>query len=380
MEDFNTGFTDLSYFNIVKTIVEEVYGRDFDLHKLEFNFHVDNRVNACADYDKRGDYDFLKINTGTIIEIVARMKTAFAQRNILCNFGNANGEKNVIYTGKHIFKDNKHELIFSAQDTIVNPCRENLSFFAALIAIRFVFTHEVGHIVNGHTRLMYDMYMNSKIFMSKEISNNNVQYCLDRRTLEMDADAFAATSSIDNILTLFNQNNAGLEDMQISSIEDLLELWGFSIACVFLMFELGGKTNYDLNSYYLPNDARYLLAIDAARQTLLSYIRNKVISYTVDVKIYDSAVTKGLIEAEKFFRLFSEDLTLSESLVNNKEKFVSFSNEVNDNWNNKLRLHLTQYSRTVLFSEKETEQAIIDMKKKEEAKISLKKMACFKLS
>ena len=93
----------------------------------------------------------------------------------------------------------------------------------------------------------------------------------------------------------------------------------------------------------------------------------------MDVKIYDSAVTKGLIEAEKLFRLFSKDLTLSESLVNNKEKFVFFSNEVNDNWNNKLRLHLKQYSRTILFSEKETEQAIIDMKKKE-AKISVKKI------
>ena len=139
------------------------------------------------------------------------------------------------------------------------------------------------------------------------------------------------------------------------------------------MFESGDKTNYDLNSYYLPNDARYLLAIDAARQTLLCYNRNGVISYTVDVKIYDSAVTKGLIEAEKLFRLFSKDLTLSESLVNNKEKFVFFSNEVNDNWNNKLRLHLKQYSRTILFSEKETEQAIIDMKKKE-AKISVKKI------
>lgn len=373
MEDFNSGFTDLSYFNIVKTIVEGVYERDFDLHKLEFNFHVDDSVNACADYDKRGDYDLLKINTGTIIEIVAWMKTAFAQRNILCNLGNANEEKNVIYTGKYIFKDNKHELIFCAQDTIVNPCREKLSLYAALIAIRFVFTHEVGHIVNGHTRLMYDMYMNSKIFMRKEKSNNNVQYCLDRRTLEMDADAFAATSSIDNILTLYNENNAGLEDMQIFSIEDLFELWGFSIACVFLMFELGGKTNYDWNSYYLPNDARYLLAIDAARQTLLNYIRINIISYAVDVKIYNSAVTKGLIEAEKLFRLFSEDLTLSESLVNNKEKFVISSNEVNNNWN-KLRLRLSQYSRTVLFSEKETEQAIKDMKKKEEIKDFIKKI------
>ena len=89
--------------------------------------------------------------------------------------------------------------------------------------------------------------------------------------------------------------------MQIYSIENLLELWGFSIACVFLLFELNCRTNYDLKSYYLPNSARYILAIDAARQTLLSYKRNKVISYTIDVEMYDKAVTKGLIEAEKLF-------------------------------------------------------------------------------
>ena len=374
MKDFNTGFTDKSYFNLIKSIVEGIYKSNYDLKKLEFNFHDDSSVNACADYDEKGDYDFLTINTGTIAEIVAKIKTAFAQRNILCNFGSANEEKNAIYTGEHIFRNNKHEIVFSTHDAIVDPCREKLSFYVALLAIRFIFAHEVGHIVNGHTRLMNDLYMNSKIYMRMEKSNNVVQYCLDRRTLEMDADAAAATNSIDNILMIYDQEKKGLEDMQIFSIEDLLELWGFSVVCVFLIFESGCKTSYDSKSYYLPNDARYILAIDAARQTLLSYNRNKLMSYTVDVNNYDNAVVKGLIEAEKLFQLFSEDLTFSKSFMKNCDKFMFFSNEVNNNWDNNLRLRLEQYSRTVLFSEEETEQAIIDMKKKEEAMFSLKKI------
>ena len=366
MKDFNTGFTNKSYFHIIKSIVEGIYERNFDIRKFDFNFRDDSSINACADYDKQGNYDILKIITGTIIEIVALMKTAFAQRNILSNFGNANEEKNAIYTGEYVYRNNKHELIFRTQNTIVDSCREQLSFYVALMAIRFVFTHEVGHIVNGHTRLMNDLYMNSKIYMRMEKSNNIMQYCLDRRTLEMDADAAAATSSIDNILILYEQDKAGLEDMQIYSIENLLELWGFSIACVFLLFELNCRTNYDLKSYYLPNSARYILAIDAARQTLLSYKRNKVISYTIDVEMYDKAVTKGLIEAEKLFLLYSDDLTLSKDLFSNCEKFETFSKEVNENWDKNLRERLKKYSRTVLFSEEETEQAVIDMKIKEE--------------
>lgn len=373
MEDFNTGFTDKSYFNIVKTMVEGIYERNFDLKKLEFNFRDDSRVNACADYDKKSDYDCLTINTGTIIEIVALIKTAFAQRNILCRFGNSNRERNAIYTGEHIFRNNKHELIFRTQDAIVDSCREKLSFYVAMLAIRFIFAHEVGHIVNGHTRLMDDLYMNSKIYMRMEKSNNVFQYCLDRRTLEMDADAVAATYSIDNILMLYEKGKKDLEDMQIFSIEDLFELWGFSVACVFLKFELDLKSSYNSNSYYLPNDARYLLAIDAARQTLLSYIRNEIISYTVDVEKYDSAVTNGLLEAEKFFRLYNGDLSLTASLINNRDKFELFSEEVNNNWDNNLRSRLEQYSRTVLFSEEETEQAVKDMKKKERVSFWLKK-------
>lgn len=377
MEYFNTGFTDKSYFNIVKTMIEGIYGGNFDLKKLKFNFYISSDMNACTSYNKKGDYDSLEINTGAIIEIVALIKTAFAQRNILCKFGNSNEERNAICTGEYIFRNNKHELIFNMHDDIVDSCRKTLSFYVALLAIRFIFTHEVGHITNGHTRLMYDLYMNSKIYMRREKSNNNFQYCLDRRTLEMDADATAATYSIDNILMLYEKEKKNLEDMQISGIENLFELWGFSVACIFLKFELDSKTSYNPKSYYLPNDARYLLTINAAKQTLLSYSRNKLISYTVDVEQYDRAVRNSLLEAEKFFRLYDNDLSFTKSLINNHEKFKFFSEEINNNWDNNLRSRLKKYSKTVLFSEKETEQAIKDMKRKEEAKLRLKKIPKF---
>ena len=39
---------------------------------------------------------------------------------------------------------------------------------------------------------------------------------------------------------------------------------------------------------------------------------------------------------------------------------------MNENWDKNLRERLKKYSRTVLFSEEETEQAVIDMKITEE--------------
>lgn len=365
MQYFSTDFTDRSYFNIVKTIVEGIYAHNFDLKNFQFYFCADNEVNAKAHYDKENNYDFLTLNTGTIIEIVTLLKTAFAQKNILRKFGKPDKEQNMIYKGKYIFENNKHELIFSARNTIIDPCREELSLYAALLALRFISTHEIGHIVNGHTRLLNTLYANSKIHMRMEQENNNRQYCLDIMTLEMDADETAATHSIDNILMLYEKEQKNLKEMQIFSIEDLFELWGFSIACIFLRFESMSKTSYTLESCYLPNEARYLLTIDAARQTLLSYIRNKLISYTVDVETYNKAVTNGLLEAEKFFQLYGGDLAFTKSLPNNHGKFNLFFKVVNDNWDKKMRPFLKQYSnnRIVLFSEEETERAIKDMKK-----------------
>ena len=46
MKDFNTGFTNKSYFHIIKSIVEGVYERNFDIRKFDFNFRV-NKLLSC---------------------------------------------------------------------------------------------------------------------------------------------------------------------------------------------------------------------------------------------------------------------------------------------------------------------------------------------
>ena len=79
--------------------------------------------------------------------------------------------------------------------------------------IRYIYGHELGHILNGHTSYISNLYAVPKLEMicKKLLSNFSEklqeQYALDRRTLEMDADSFAASMSIDNIIMLYIQQN-----------------------------------------------------------------------------------------------------------------------------------------------------------------------------
>lgn len=371
MREFNSGFTERSYYNIVKLFVEGIYGNSFGLDKFEFNFRDDNEVNAHAEY--KNGYDFLSINTGTITEMFALVKTAFAQNDILCEFGNASNEKNSKYIGEHVFEDRKYQIRFKTSFPIMDPCREQLSTFVALMTIRFIVGHEIGHIVNGHTRLLDELYMNSKICMRFEKNNDVVQYCLDRRTLEMDADAATATYTMDHILRLYEQKER-IKELHINSIEELFKLFGFSIACVFMRFELDAPIGYEAKSLYLPNNARYVMVIDAAKQTMLSYVRNNIIPYPVDEQIYDKAVGYGLMEAEKIFSKYGYKMLFIEKLCNDSKEFQRFKDEVDNNWENNIYSQLQKYTRTVLYSEEKTEQAVKDMKKKQDGPFGIKKL------
>lgn len=85
----------------------------------------------------------------------------------------------------------------------------SLASLLNIFVARFILTHELGHLLNGHCG-----YINAK-------RNNSVQYIpmfykdtdgitsiispLDSRTLEMDADAFAATDNFRNLVLLYNK-------------------------------------------------------------------------------------------------------------------------------------------------------------------------------
>ncbi|MBY5319187.1 hypothetical protein [Rhizobium leguminosarum] len=71
------------------------------------------------------------------------------------------------------------------------PLRGRLANFMTQIALDYVFMHELGHIWNGHTSLMKERY-GLGIVEEIERDNNLPVSAIDRQTIEMDADCFAA--------------------------------------------------------------------------------------------------------------------------------------------------------------------------------------------
>ena len=63
-----------------------------------------------------------------------------------------------------------------------------------------------------------------------------------------------------------------------------------------------------------------------------------------------------------------------EKLCNDSKEFQRFKDEVDNNWENNIYSQLQKYTRTVLYSEEKTEQAVKDMKKKQDGPFGIKKL------
>lgn len=86
-----------------------------------------------------------------------------------------------------------------------DPCRENVGYMIACLAVHFVVYHEVGHHMKGHVKKLKEKY---NLFYSETpytwISN---EYLEERKQMELEADMYAV-------------------DMLIEKIDSLMECWG----------------------------------------------------------------------------------------------------------------------------------------------------------
>lgn len=86
-----------------------------------------------------------------------------------------------------------------------DPCRENVGYMIACLAIHFIVYHEVGHHKKGHVKRLKEKY---NLFYSEApytwISD---EYLEDRKKMELEADIYAV-------------------DMLIEKVDSLMECWG----------------------------------------------------------------------------------------------------------------------------------------------------------
>lgn len=218
---------------------------------------------------------------------------------------------------------------------------------------RFIITHELGHLLNGHCE-----YLNSKehneihyIPMFEKDNSKNIKNVssLDFRTLEMDADAFAATDNFRNLLLIYEKFEGMVDkDLNIEPIE-LFYWWSFAIRSNFLITQkILNDEEYRSDKKHLPSVARWVLILSS----ILSIIDEGL--YKINYRTGDNKeklleyITKGFLFAEKQYNeRFNTNYNSLEETINSTD-YSNYVTATQKNWEN-LRNELSEFSRLPLY-------------------------------
>lgn len=367
---FNDGFTNLSFLNLCKKMAEEMYdsaiqapsnaNSTYNTLGLRFNFIDDNDLNASVWID--GDnYDNMRFNTGTLNRIYANFYTLFSNKRMYTKIGDAGIEQNHLIKGEFDWKS--RSIHFS--NVPLSRNRRSIADLMALLASRYICAHELGHLLNGHAYLLNTLYGTQSIKMIEKsetsLPNEKIKldYALDRRTLEMDADAFATTVGIINITGILQQKETFSEYLDIlESPYQIFELWAFAIHSVFMQFELACPSNYDKKCFYLPNEARQILNFGSVNETIDLLIGEGAFQCSeAEKNVIMEYVGQGIHEAERYFvSVYNMKYASVEQNMRN-QSFIDYVDEVRCHWDNDLRHKLKKYARAILYSPKETSKS-----------------------
>ncbi|MGG2113625.1 hypothetical protein ABFY60_24670 [Lysinibacillus pakistanensis] len=228
-----------------------------------------------------------------------------------------------------------------------------LAGLLTIFVSRFIITHELGHLLNGHCE-----YLNSKeqndihyISMFEKDNSKNIKNVssLDFRTLEMDADAFAATDNFRNLLLLYEKFEDKVDgDLNIKPIE-LFYWWSFAIRSNFLITQkILNDEEYKPDKKHLPSVARWVLILGS----IISIIDGDL--YKINYRTGDNKekllehITKGFMFAEKQYnkRFYTSYNSLEETI--NSSDYINYVTATQKNWEN-LRNELSRFSRLPLY-------------------------------
>lgn len=219
---------------------------------------------------------------------------------------------------------------------------------------RFILTHELGHLLNGHCR-----YLNSRRFGSvqyipifyNDTDKNTIDIsALDWRTLEMDADAFAATDNFRNLVLLYNKFEEKVDSKLNIQPIDLFYWWAFAIRSNFLLMQYIFNDNYyKQDMTHLPSAARWSLIIGS-----IDGIINKEV-YLISCRDGDrkEKIMKTIIEgsryAENYFNeKFFTEYNWMEDGIKDKD-YKEYITEIHTNWKN-IKSELKNFSRLPLYN------------------------------
>lgn len=334
-----------SLYEYFQNLIKECRPYKWYASTFEFEIKDNKEINGKSWCEK--DKDHIEINRG-VIELYYNYFAIVMEHdkvNFLryLNITKDDDElKKISYEGV-FFRDGEVEIYDSK---LVDDKKAKL---LEIFVSRFIILHELGHVLNGHcvflankcnvTGLKYIpvYYSGNEVLLNEESA-------LDIRTLEMDADAFAATQSILHVLFLYKNFESQVEIKM--KPHDIFYWWSFAVRSHFLMCEdQFMDNNYYKKMTHLPSNARWTLIYNSTLEVIGSC--NLI---DQEKKMFKALITKGAIDAEgKFNSIKFSDYNWINEIAKNRQ-FSNYRDEVNINWE-KLKGQLQKYARLPLFGE-----------------------------
>ena len=299
-------------------------------NKYEFKFKYLKLFKINGAVDNYNNIDFLEINEGLIdrsCELAYKIVSFFPD---LKNFNNIPeryfGVRNTLHMDGNSYNIDNY-IPTKDEDKIIAE-------YMAMFAIKFVILHEMGHLYNGHVE-----YLKKKLNIKKlaECKDENSISELDNRTIEMDADAFAISMLVREIIDYKNQYD---ELYKVLDNENkIYTILAYGINIIFLLMEEDYGDKY--SSKYLPLIYRRILAIDCiitnervirGRKSQDELIRNNIYNSFIDVQNCYYVLKDVSMEDREHFK---------NKILNYDNEIV---NDVNKNWQ-VIRKELKNYTR-----------------------------------
>jgi hypothetical protein len=167
--------------------------------------------------------------------------------------------------------------------------RLELHSFLFSIIVKFIISHELYHILNGHIDLIVNLTSSNQY--NEEGANSGLSF-LDQQTLEMDADCCAICDLYGEVLWhLANANDSSTIPLVLRNEDSITDCLVF---CLFLLMSIFSKFNYSIKS-----------TIDSTHPN--SYLRLNLILETLLQKAGDnsSTVTNALTKTLNIFNKFT---------------------------------------------------------------------------
>jgi len=314
------------YSKFAYNFVDNIHKNRYTKFKRRFEFRYLNKEQFDAfAHIKRFNLDSVYINYGSILLIHDLFYKLLSNPTVFPQLGGKqDNELSEEILKFRPFIKNKTIYFLMPQDIL----RREIAQICSTIAVQFIILHEIGHHMNGHTILQKKKTLSEK----------------DRKTLEMDADSFAVTSSIQAAFLTSEHRMNYFTNLSLTNL-DYIKLWIYIIHIVFLF--IGNEEEYlEVNRNkrrYLPRRIRSLLAAQISIELFQRFFPDEQHDFK---SMFVESAKLAEIDYNSTFKTKSSQ---EEILSCFSEELFNHLNEINRHWDNVIGPLLEPYARVPLF-------------------------------